>query len=174
MHCPTMGSCTLKMKSYLSGSNTDTSPIHIYPSNYSSSMYILHKISFCHKTHCSPSQEKSCVVMPTNSILHSDTTVLDHISASMAPSQKNVRKESFSPSPPHWKCEDNNSRHLTYWSSLSTHGIHQLQAVGTSNGYSNYWYNNHGHHATVFLRHAPCVSHLLQLLVHHCHPPTHH
>lgn len=171
MHCPTMGSCTLKMKSHLSGTNTDTSPTHIYSSNYSSSTYILHKISFCYKNHCSPSQEKSCVVMPTNNILCSDTTVLDHINASMAPSLHNVRKESFSPPPPHWKCEDN-SRHLTYWSSLSTCGIHWVQALGTSNGYSNYWYN--GHHATVFLQQDPCVSHLLQLLVHHCHPPIQH
>jgi len=169
-----MGSCTLKMKSYLSGTNTDTSPTHIYSSNYSSSTYILHKISFCHKKHCSSSQEKSCVVMPTNNILCSDTTVLDHISASMAPSLQNVRKESFSPPPPHWKCEDDNSRHLTHLSSLSTCRIHWVQALGASNGYSNYWYNNHGHHATVFLQQAPCVSHLLQLLVHHCHSPIHH
>jgi hypothetical protein len=31
--------------------------------------------------------------MPTNNILHFDTTVLDHMSTSMAPSLQNMRKE---------------------------------------------------------------------------------
>ena len=97
-----MGSCTVKMKSYLSGTNTDTSPTHIYSLNYSTSCtfcikshFVTRSIAVLHRSKLCCDANKQCS--------DSDTTVLDHISASMAPSLQNVRKESFSPSPPHWK-----------------------------------------------------------------------
>ena len=135
-----------------------------------SSMYILQKILFCHKKHCSPSQQKICIVMPMNNILHFDATVLGLMNASMVPSWQNVREKSFSLPPlslEMWRRQKQTSDTLIFTE-------HTWNLLSTSNGYSNFWYNYHGYHATVFLQQAPCVSHLLQLLVHHWHPPTHH
>jgi hypothetical protein len=105
-----MGNSTFKMKSYLSGSNTDTSLTHIYSSNYSTSLYILHETSFCHKKQCSPSQEKSCVVVPTTFC----TLILQFSTIWVHPWLLHCKiwETKALPTLPHWKCEDDNRRQL--------------------------------------------------------------
>jgi hypothetical protein len=91
-----MGNFTFKIKSYFSGSNNGTSLTHNYSSNYSSSLYVLHKISFAAKN-INVLHKRKCVVTPTNNILHFDASVLDYMSASMTHSPSKCGKAMLLP-----------------------------------------------------------------------------